>query len=165
MKHRQPDPDQGHPDFVTEPLWTQFLPLTASSQYLLFWYIAETLPKDIEESYLSQDDAEAPDPFYRPPPKFPDGTTLKERITADNVVGENREVVVYQPQKVLGTAQDDEEAMYESYLVTVSDARQKLKGSVMEDVVRRGWDAVRLRMQMEEKIDTKKQSTNNSERR
>ena len=81
--------------------------------------------------------------------------TLKERIAADNIVDENGQAVVYQPRKVLGTAQDDEEEMYDSFLLTVSDARQKLKGSVMEDVVRRGWDAIRLRMQMEEKSDAR----------
>ena len=37
MKHRQTDPEDGPQAFVTEPLWTQLLPLTATSQYLLFW--------------------------------------------------------------------------------------------------------------------------------
>lgn len=153
MKHRQPDPDSGHPDFVTEPVWTQFLPLTASSQYLLFWYVSETVPKDIEQTYsatLTQVDAQAPGPFYRPPPGFPEGTTLKERIAADSIPNGNGKTPIYEPHKVLGTAQDEEEMMYESHLLSVPDARQKLKGSVMEDVVRRGWEAIQLRMRMEE---------------
>lgn len=35
MQHRQPDPDTGHEKFVSEPLWTQLLPLSSRSQYIL----------------------------------------------------------------------------------------------------------------------------------
>ena len=154
MKHRQPDPDTGRPAFVTEPLWTQFLPLTASSQYLLFWYASETVPKDVERSYAMPEiegNNGPPSQFYRPPEKFQEGIKLKERIAMDNIVSESGQQAIYEPVWILGTAQDDEERMYESHLLTISDARRKLKGSVMEDVVRRGWEAIQLRMRMEEK--------------
>ena len=152
MKHRQPDPDGGHPDFVIEPLWTQFLPLSATSQYLLFWYGAETVPPEVEQTYVLPESHvnNERSPIYRPPPGFPEGLTLKRRIAMDNVVGEDGQQAIYEPIHIPGTAQNDEERMYESHFLTIADARRKLKGSVMEDVVRRGWDAVQLRMRMEE---------------
>lgn len=154
MKHRQPDPDDGHPDFVREPLWTQFLPLTASSQYLLFWFVAETVPQEIEETYkvpVAHDGGATPAPIYRPPPMFPDGMALESRIDMDRAVDGSGKTTTYEPVRILGTAQDDEERLYESHLISISDARRKLKGSVMEDVVRLGWEAIHLRLQMEEK--------------
>lgn len=152
MKHRQPDPDVGHPEFVTEPLWTQFLPLSATSQYLLFWYAAETVPPEVERSYAVSQSNVGNDrpPIYQHPPRFPEGLSLKRRIAMDNIIGENGQQTIYEPVHVQGTAQDDEERMYESHFLTIADARRKLKGSVMEDVVRRGWDAIQLRMKMED---------------
>jgi hypothetical protein len=154
MKHRQPDPDTGRPAYVTEPLWTQFLPLSASSQYLLFWYVSETVPKEVEQSYSvseTEDSNGPPSQFYRRPTIFPEGMTLRERVAMDNIISESGGRAIYEPVRILGTAQDDEERMYESHLLAISDARRKLKGSVMEDVVRRGWEAIQLRMRMEEK--------------
>ena len=154
MKHRQPDPDDGHPDFVTEPLWTQFLPLSATSQYLLFWYAAETVPPEVERTYVvpgSNNSPQASPPNYRPPPSFPEDLTLEDRIGMDKTIRDNGQQTMYEPVHIHGTAQDDEERMYESHLLTIADARRKLRGSVMEDVVRRGWEAIQLRMTMEEK--------------
>lgn len=153
MKHRQPDPDQGHERFVTEPLWTQLLPLTTTAQYMLFWYAAETVPEDVEASYTSGQsggDASAHSRIYRPPPPFPAATSIKERIAQDvenEHVGRRR---VYEPVWHEGTGVDEEEMLYKSYLLPVDEAIGKLRGSVMADVVRRGWEGVVRRMEMEE---------------
>ncbi|KAK7733496.1 hypothetical protein SLS57_000511 [Botryosphaeria dothidea] len=54
LPHRQPSPAHAASPalspFVVEPLWTQLLPVSQRTQYLLFWYAAETLPPDVEAS-------------------------------------------------------------------------------------------------------------------
>jgi hypothetical protein len=128
--------------------------LSTTSQYLLFWYAAETVPPQVEETYSGRganNGDETSPPIYRPSPSFPKDLTLKSRIAMDIIIGDNRQEAMYEPVHILGTAQDDEERMYESHLLTVADARRKLRGSVMEDVVRRGWEAIQSRMEMEEK--------------
>lgn len=149
MKHRATDSDEGREDFVTEPCWMQLLPLTTTAQYVLFWYVAETLPADVEETYPSASGDEAKQ-LYRPPPPFPKTATLRERIAQDAVPGADGSTAVYEPRHHEGTAQDEEEACYRSSLMSIAEAREKLRGSVMEDVVRRGWEGVQLRMEMEE---------------
>jgi len=57
---------------------------------------------------------------------------------------------VYEPPRHLGTGVDEEEALYEAYLLPIPDACHKLRGSIMADVVRRGWEAVLLRIRMED---------------
>ena len=152
MRHRQPDPDEGHQIFVTEPLWTQLLPLSATSQYMLFWYAAETVPSEVELSYSrpkSSDTQELASRIYRPPPPYPGGLTIKQRIAQDMSVAEDERQKSYEPIWHPGTGVDEEEKLYRSYLLTISEARRRLKGSVMEDVVRRSWGAVQLRIEME----------------
>lgn len=146
MRHRAPDPDEGHERFVTEAIWTQFLPLTATSQYILFWFAAETLPPQIEQSYSTAEASPSP---YRPPPAFPVDATLKQRIAEDMMLEEVRKEKLYEPIKHEGTGVDDEERLYHSFLLPIAEAKRKLKGSVMEDVVRRGWEGIQLRMEME----------------
>jgi 8-oxo-dGTP pyrophosphatase MutT (NUDIX family) len=151
LKHRQPDPDDGpHEVFVTDPVWTQFLPLSATSQYLLFWYVSETVPKDVEESCNESTSTSGPATAYKAPPPFPrSGTTIKQRVALDTVINDDGKQTVYEPRRHEGTGVDEEEMLYRSYLLPVEEARRRLKGSVMEDVVRRGWDAIQLRMKME----------------
>ena len=79
FKHRQPDPDEGHQEFATEAIWTQFLPLTTTSQYILFWYTAETLPEACEEAYAEGSGGEGRERIYQSPPAFPAGQMLRER--------------------------------------------------------------------------------------
>ncbi|TKA62121.1 hypothetical protein B0A55_11492 [Friedmanniomyces simplex] len=142
MKHRQTeDSDKGYQHFVTEPLWTQLLPLTATSQYMLFWYAAETVPWDVEDESGC---------VYRAPDPFPAGMTIRQRIAMDDTTGDDAKQGVYEPVRHEGTGVDEEELMYKSYLLPIAEARRKLKGSVMEDVIWRGWEGVRLRMEMEE---------------
>ncbi|KXL50090.1 hypothetical protein M433DRAFT_74939 [Acidomyces richmondensis BFW] len=150
LKHRQPDSEAGHELFVIEPLWTQLLPLTTTSQYLLFWYAAETVPREVEESYNdTTHEAEPARRVYRPPIPFPQKMSLQQRIARDSETGDDGKLTVYNPVRHEGTGVDQEELLYQSFLLPISEARQKLKGSVMEDVVKRGWDAILLRMKME----------------
>lgn len=153
LQHRQPDPDNGHQRFVTEPLWTQFLPLSARSQYILFWYAAETIAAEIEEWYSASqtnNNATGPPRAYRPPPAFPTDMTLMQRVAQDKKATEGGDEVVYEPIHHPNTGVDEEERLYESYLLPIADARRRLKGSVMEDVVWRGWEAIELRIEKEE---------------
>ena len=146
MHHRQPDADEGHEAFVTESVWTQLLPLSSTSQYVLFWYIAETVPPEIEQSYSN---AQTTSSIYRPPTAFPPNMTLKDRLAEDSVVNEEGIHKVYTPVCHEGTGVDDEELLYRAHLLPIDVARSRLKGSVMEDVVKRGWAAIRLRFEME----------------
>ncbi|KAL8917138.1 MAG: hypothetical protein Q9172_005973 [Xanthocarpia lactea] len=114
LRHRQPqahNSDSAMSSFVTEPVWTQLMPVTRSAQYMLFWYIAETLPPEIDHS-LSQKSIQANN-VYMVPPAYPEATWVNE-----------------------------EEALYESYLLSINDAQQKLSGTIMADVVRIGWEAI-----------------------
>ena len=118
--------------FSTEPVWTQLLTYSPTShrQYLLFWYIAETLPQDL--AALSGP--------YIPPPPFPADLTLQERIAQDPVD--------WEPPRQDGTGVDADELQYTSRLVPI-DMAAKYLTAVQADVVRRGWEAVVERKSME----------------
>jgi hypothetical protein len=80
LKHRQPSPHlgSGNPSlWATEPIWTQLLPLTKTRQYLIHWYVCETLPPSVEEAMTS--DPKSP---YQSPPLF-DCLTLDERLAEE----------------------------------------------------------------------------------
>lgn len=125
---------------TAEPVWVQMMPLARNTkQYLLYWYIAETLPPDDEPLLMSK-----PDEPYKPPPVYPAGLTLKERVAM--------EPEGYEPLHHEGTGVDEEEQAYESHLVGIEEAMKLLGGtsSVMADVVRRGWEGIQTRRIMEE---------------
>ncbi|KAL8803539.1 MAG: hypothetical protein Q9182_003140 [Xanthomendoza sp. 2 TL-2023] len=142
MRHRQP---QAHNSaaattkFYTEPVWTQLMPVTRSTQYMLFWYIAETLPPDVEQT-LSQKSKQE-DGVYLVPPPFPKNLTLAARIDLDKKSN---------PCRHENTGVDEDEALYESYLLSIDEAQEKLRGTIMAEVVRTGWEAIQARMAMEE---------------
>ena len=117
--------------YVTEPVWTELVPQTAKRQYMLHWYIAETLPPELEAS-LS---ANGPRP-YREPPKYPSTLRLLDRTRA--------EPKGYIPPKHEGTGVDEEELQYQSFLLPIEEAKNRLKrtSSVMVDVVNVGWQAI-----------------------
>ena len=115
------------------------MPITRSAQYMLFWYIAETLPPEVDHS-LSQKSIQANNMYMVPPP-YPESTTLAERIKLDKELT---------PVRHDDTGVNEEEALYESYLLSPDDAQQKLSGTIMADVVRIGWEAIQVRMKMEE---------------
>ena len=60
----------------------------------------------------------------------------------------------YEPPRHEGTGVNEEEMLYHSYLLKVGDAMAKLKGSVMADVVREGWEAIQARMREEELLSS-----------
>lgn len=158
MKHRQTDPDEGHQRFVTEPIWTQLLPLTSTSQYMLFWYAAESVPPKVEKEYSDAQAVTGGSAIgrkYDAPPSFPTDTTLAQRIAQDQVADAEGKTTTYEPVWHEGTGVDEEEQMYRSFLLPIAEARQKLRGSVMEDVIRRAWEGVQLRIEMETEAATK----------
>ena len=143
IRHRQPKPH--HPSMPTcpfgiEPVWTQLVPQSTTTQYILFWYIAETVPPEVEDSLHAQTATQGN--AYQYPPKYPADLTFAERIQL--------EPVGYEPVRHENTGVDAEEALYESYLLPVEQAIEKLGHSVSADVVRRGWAAICLRREMEE---------------
>lgn len=159
MKHRATDGVDGREEFVTETCWMQLLPLTTTAQYVLFWYVAETVPSDVEKSYhdvatalVTSDNSGGgtQQQVYRPPAPYPKDLAIKARIAQDAISHGEGTPAIYEPFHHENTAQDEEEMCYRSHLLSIADARRVLKGSVMEDVVRRGWEGIQLRMKMEE---------------
>lgn len=55
----------------------------------------------------------------------------------------------WEPVRHENTGVDEEEALYLSYLVPITEAREKLRGSIMADVVRKGWEGICERLRME----------------
>jgi hypothetical protein len=107
-------------------------------QYILYWYIAETLPPSLE-SVLETEVGAA----YKPPPPYPHNLSLRGRIML--------EPEGYEPLHHAGTGVDEMEQMYESHLVSVEEAVRKLgKGGVMADVVLKGWKGIQDRFAMED---------------
>jgi hypothetical protein len=143
IKHRQP---QAHPrvsvhPLTAEPVWIEMMPLSSTKQYLLYWYIAETIPPALEKELETEVGA-----AYKPPPPYPTDLKLRDRV--------KMEETDYEPIHHEGTGVDEEEQTYKSYLVSVDEAVKKLAGSVMADVVLRGWQGIRDRYAMEDGIDS-----------
>ncbi|KAK4508012.1 hypothetical protein PRZ48_001747 [Zasmidium cellare] len=130
MRHRQTEGGE----YATEAVWVQAMPVSRRSEYLLFWYVAETVP-EMEDGVA--------------PRAFPREGTLRRRIEEDVVVGEDGKRGIYEPVRHEGTGVDEEEALYTSRLMSVEEACGRLRGSVMEDVVRRGWEGIQERLRME----------------
>ena len=88
---------------------------------------------------------------YQYPPRYPRSLTLKQRLEL--------EAAGYEPQHHKNTAVDSEEALYRSYLLPVKDAIPKLTGTIQEDVVRSGWEAICLRYEMEKSRESESGSS------
>ncbi|KAL9055601.1 MAG: hypothetical protein Q9206_003072, partial [Seirophora lacunosa] len=115
LRHRQPQAHSASTassPFVTEPVWTQLMPMPRSAQYILFWYVAETLPPDLETS-LTQETV-TNNGAYQVPPPFPAGMTLEERMGLE---GKG-----YEPVRHRNTGVNEEEMLYESYLLPLEEA-------------------------------------------
>lgn len=108
---------------------------------MLFWYAAETIPEQLEDSL----NAISTDGFVLPE-AFPDDITLKEREMLDA-----REVGIHQPKRHEGTGVDEDEAFYVGQLVGVEEAI-RLLGGTSADVVRRAWEGICLRRKMEGQV-------------
>ena len=111
------------------------------TQYMLFWYIAETVPPSIEVELNAREEAMAG--AYQEPPPFGKDLTIRQRIAA--------EPEGYAPKRHESTGVDEEEAHYSSALYTVEEAIGKLgRQSVSADVVRKGWQAIKRRIEIED---------------
>jgi hypothetical protein len=122
---------------TAEPVWLQLAPIS-NKQYVLYWYIAETLPPEVEEQLQTEAGA-----AYKPPPPFPKDLSLRDRIKL--------EPEGYEPLHHEGTGVDEEEQTYESFLVTVDEAVKKMgRNSVMADVVLKGWKGIQDRLAIED---------------
>ncbi|KAF2403667.1 hypothetical protein EJ06DRAFT_519405 [Trichodelitschia bisporula] len=142
VSHRQPrdaNPSARFPysRCVIEPVWTQLIPLTINTQYLLHWYIAETLDPEAEVAI----GAPSREVGYQAPPAYPDTLRLCDRILM--------EPEDYEPTRYEGTGVDDEEAQYTAKLLPVDEALRLLRGTVMADVVKVGRDLILDRMELE----------------
>jgi hypothetical protein len=121
---------------TAEPVWMQFMPL-GTRQYVIYWYIAETIPPDVEADLKTE--AGAP---YKPPPAYPRNLTLLDRI--------GLEPAGYEPLHHENTGVDELEVTFESHLLSVDEAVAKLgKNSVMADVVLKGWEGIQNRLAIE----------------
>lgn len=129
---------------MTEPIWTQLVPLSPTRQYLLFWYIAETLPPKLERDINSRakiEEGKEKQPSYVYPPRYPPGLTLPSRLAM--------EPKGYEPVRHEDTGVGSDEVYYQSFLIPVHEAKNLLRGSIQEDVVHRGWEAIKLRWAQE----------------
>ncbi|USP78472.1 uncharacterized protein yc1106_05746 [Curvularia clavata] len=115
---------------------------TKRYQYVVYWYISETLPPSLEEGLETP-----PGAPYRAPPPYPKNLSFKERIA--------QEPQGYEPRHHENTGVDEMERQFKSELCSVEDAVKKLSqgyimGEAMADVVRRGWEGIQRRLEMEE---------------
>lgn len=90
-------------------------------------------------------------PYY-PPPPFPANLTLRQRIQQDFRGNDGNGQDVYEPKKHKGTGVNEEESWYESALLPVDAAIKCLGGGVQGEVVRQAWEAVKLRVQIEDGV-------------
>lgn len=82
---------------------------------------------------------------YKYPPPYPRELKLRNRVAM--------EPEGWTPRRHNGTGVSAEEALYESALVPVEEALEKLEQiPYMQFVVRAGWEAIVLRMKMEEEM-------------
>lgn len=116
-------------------------------QYILHWYIAETLPPDLEHSLASAEArskalSSTDEAVYQAPPPFPQDLSLKERMQMEDDG--------YEPPRHQGTSIQEDELHYMSYLLPVTEAIEKLKDvPVSVEVIRRGWEGIQRRQKME----------------
>lgn len=122
---------------VVEPIWTTLLPVSKRSQYLLHWFVAETLPPDLEMSMGSPPASRA----YQEPPPYPADLRLVDRLAL--------EPGGYEPTRYDNTGVDSDEANYMSYLLPIEEAIQKLGKNSMGEVIAVGWERIQARLAAE----------------
>ncbi|KAF2738778.1 hypothetical protein EJ04DRAFT_458811 [Polyplosphaeria fusca] len=147
IKHIQPraHPRVDNPPMTAEPVWMQMMPMRYGAiQYILYWYIAETIPPEMEKEL----ETKAGD-AYKPPSPFPNDLKLRDRI--------KMEPEGYEPVHHEGTGVDAEEQTYESELLSIEDAVLKLgKNGVQADVILKGWKGIQERSAQEDLVESKK---------
>jgi hypothetical protein len=115
----------------------QLMPL-GPRQYVLYWYIAETLPPSLEKELETEAGA-----AYKPPPPYPRNLTLRDRI--------KQEPEGYEPLHHEGTGVDEEELTFKSHMLPIEEAVRRLgRDSVMADVVLKGWQGIQDRLAIED---------------
>ncbi|KAF2502754.1 hypothetical protein BU16DRAFT_521431 [Lophium mytilinum] len=135
-RHLQPEPHPrpAQPPLTAEAVYMQLMKLSRGRQYILFWYIAETLPPADQEAL----DSEHGPTLFGMPPEYPQDLTLRSRV--------KMEPEGYTPKRTAGTGVDAVEALYESGLYPLAEAYRLLgEDSVQAEVVRRGFDAISKR--------------------
>ncbi|RAR16003.1 hypothetical protein DDE83_000578 [Stemphylium lycopersici] len=100
-RHRQP---QAHPRIhaapqTAEPVYMQLMPLR-DSQYVIYWYIAETLPPELEADLETP-----PGAPYMVPPAYPPYLSLRDRIA--------QEPKGYEPRHHENTGVDEMEVLFQ----------------------------------------------------
>lgn len=135
------DDTEGRKRWVIEPLATRMMPVAREYQYMLFWYAAETISEEDEESLNNVSEQ-----GFVIPEIFPENMTLRQREELDK-----REESIYEPKRHEGTGVDEDEAFYVGMLVGVEVA-VRLLGGTSADVVRRAWEGICLRRNLEEKM-------------
>lgn len=78
---------------------------------------------------------------YEYPPRYPHNLTLPSRLAM--------EPEGYEPVRQEKTGVGPDEAFYQSFLLPVEEAKKRLRGSIQEDVIHRGWEAIKLRWTQE----------------
>ncbi|MCJ1439995.1 MAG: hypothetical protein MMC23_000477 [Stictis urceolatum] len=154
--------------FNTEPVRTDFQPVGRGSatQYILHWFIAETVPPAVERECDAESTSRLArgESGYVRPRRMEAGMTLRERVREDSVQeeggdgesresresGERKKGSWYEPVRHEGTAVDSEEAFYTSELVPVEEALGKLTWAGMDGVARAGWEGILRRWEIEE---------------
>lgn len=122
---------------MVEPIWTTLLPQSKRTQYLLHWFIAETLPPDLETSIGPPPASQA----YQEPPPYPANLRLVDRLAL--------EPDGYEPTRYDNTGVDSDEANYMSYLLPIEEAIQKLGKNSMGEVIAVGWERIQARLAAE----------------
>jgi hypothetical protein len=111
--------------------------MSPRTQYLLHWFIAETLPPDVETQIGPPPESRE----YQEPPPFPSDLRLINRVKA--------EPEDYEPPRYANTGVDSEEALYTSKLLPIQEAVAKLGRTGTDQVVRIGWERIQKRLEME----------------
>jgi hypothetical protein len=128
---------EAQPLNVVEPIWTTLRPVSKRVQYLLHWFIAETLPPELEASMGPPPESRE----YQEPPPYPTDLRLFDRIAA--------EPDGYEPKRYENTGVDSDEANYTSFLLPIKVAMTRLGSNSMAEVVALGWERIQARLAAE----------------
>ncbi|KAF2752750.1 hypothetical protein EJ05DRAFT_265780 [Pseudovirgaria hyperparasitica] len=126
-----------------DAVWTELIPLHPSrpqAQYILFWYIAETLPPNLQHELDTQSSDKK---VYKHAKPMSHSLTIEERIAM--------EPEKYNPPRMEHTGVDSEEAWYTAVLVDIQKAQELLLDETSVDVVKKGWRGICERREMEDK--------------
>jgi hypothetical protein len=131
------------------------------------WYIAETLPPAVEDAVNAEMEAKATENVSRPyviPPRYPTDLDLRARCELDRLGGSGQlggteegkvagaSEAWYEPRRHADTGVNEEEANYISELLTVDEACSRVAVKQEAFVIRKGWEYIQKRREMESSI-------------